>query len=480
MQYIVYSFIMTAMIYSQTCNQDNWQQYSPNLENCNLEGANIAWTDLTAFNLSGANLSNANLPGSNFSYANLSNANLSNADLTWTVLIGANLNNADLSESSLGAADFTGADLVGADLTGSTFFDTNFNDACIEGTIGFPSFGYIGVPVFEGCATPGTNTAPVALTATHTLDEDTSITFVLEAYDVDGDNLSYTLWDESAGPIIGNVSLSGNMATYVPDMNVSGGDSFLFIANDGQEDSQPAIVVLSINAVNDAPYLYPIEDDEIFLGETFTYNLTAFDADGDALIYTAAVSGGDATANIDGNILTIVPQESNTTLNVVVVVSDGNTTHSISFLLTVLSESTCLDNNSDGWCDQFPTITIIDGNATILMQGSSDQYVDSGASCQDQEDGDISHQVEVSGDIVNINLPGTYAVSYNCSDSNGNVAQTKQRMVFVIPPLIADLNEDGFDDDAFIAGTQSGDINGDGVLNIIDIIQYVSIITIGN
>ena len=71
------------------------------------------------------------------------------------------------------------------------------------------------------------------------------------------------------------------------------------------------------------------------------------------------------------------------------------------------------DNNNDGLVDNFPIISIIDGNAIILMQESLEQYTDSGASCSDQEDGDLSHQVEVSGDIVNMSSPGTYMIFYN-------------------------------------------------------------------
>lgn len=135
-----------------------------------------------------------------------------------------------------------------------------------------------------------------------------------------------------------------------------------------------------------------------------------------------------------------------------------------------------VDLDNDGLVDEFPSISIIDGNAIVLIQGSLDQYTDSGASCSDQEDGDITQNVEVSGQIVNMNISGTYTVSYDCSDSDGNVAQTKDRTIFVIPPIIADENEDGFDDDAFLAGAQSGDINGDGSLNVADIVEYISII----
>jgi len=320
-----------------------------------------------------------------------------------------------------------------------------------------------------------TNNNPFAQEASYTLNEDTTITIALYASDQEGDALSYIIVEN---PSNGTITLSGNIATYIPNVNFNGTDSFQFKANDGQEDSNIATIVLVVNAVNDAPYLYSINNDEIFLGETFTYSLQAEDADGDALMYTVYGTGGNATRNIDGNILTIIPLESNVTLNNTVTVSDGNATHSVSFLLTVL-QSHCFDNNNDGWCDHFPTISIIEGNATTLMQGSSDNYLDSGASCIDQEDGDISHQVEVSGDVVNINIPGTYIVSYSCSDSDENAAQTQNRTVFVIPPTITDIDEDGFDDDAFMAGSQSGDVNLDGTLNVIDLVIYIDIILNG-
>jgi len=135
-----------------------------------------------------------------------------------------------------------------------------------------------------------------------------------------------------------------------------------------------------------------------------------------------------------------------------------------------------VDANNDGLVDAFPTLSIINGNAIVLIQGTLDEYTDSGASCSDQEDGNISQNVEVSGQVVNMNIPGTYTVSYDCSDSDGNAAQTKSRTVFVLGSLIADENGDGFDDDAFLAGAQSGDISGNGTLNITDIIMYIELI----
>jgi hypothetical protein len=114
----------------------------------------------------------------------------------------------------------------------------------------------------------------------------------------------------------------------------------------------------------------------------------------------------------------------------------------------------------------------------VLIQGSLEEYTDSGANCTDQEDGDLSNQVVVSGNIPNMNNPGIYTVSYNCSDSSGNVAQTKHRIVFIVDEyLFFDENEDGFDDNSyttgFYNGEETGDVNHSGELSITDIIIII-------
>ncbi len=135
------------------------------------------------------------------------------------------------------------------------------------------------------------------------------------------------------------------------------------------------------------------------------------------------------------------------------------------------------DTNNDGLVDKFPVISIIGGDAIVITQGSLEEYTDSGANCTDQEDGDLFNQVVVSGEIPNMNNPGTYIISYNCSDSDGNEAQTKDRIVFIIDEyLFVDENEDSYDDDSYNAGSHSGDINGDGSLNVVDLVLYVELI----
>ena len=77
-------------------------------------------------------------------------------------------------------------------------------------------------------------------------------------------------WIESALSLVldqypenGNVLLDANLATYQPNENFNGTDSFGFKANDGQYNSDLGIISLTINPINDAPVLIDIENQTI-------------------------------------------------------------------------------------------------------------------------------------------------------------------------------------------------------------------------
>tara|TARA_Y100000590_G_scaffold295342_1_gene332962 strand:- start:230 stop:1273 length:1044 start_codon:yes stop_codon:yes gene_type:complete len=141
------------------------------------------------------------------------------------------------------------------------------------------------------------------------------------------------------------------------------------------------------------------------------------------------------------------------------------------------------DENNDGLVDDFPLITILGSTALVLTQTFDSNYVDEGASCFSGET-NLSQNVIVSGEVVNLSNIGTYVVSYNCQDNiSGNQAITKHRTVIVQADYV-DEDGDGYDDASYIAGLeegiliggQSGDSNGDGVLNILDIVYFVDVI----
>jgi len=71
-----------------------------------------------------------------------------------------------------------------------------------------------------------------------------------------------------------------------------------------------------------------------------------------------------------------------------------------------------------------------------LQASRTASYTDDGATCDDNvvhstEDSNLDHAVEVSGDVVNMRVPGTYVIRYDCQDFSGNNAEHRQRKVEV-------------------------------------------------
>ncbi len=128
-----------------------------------------------------------------------------------------------------------------------------------------PASGYTGADSFTFTVNDGTvdsaaatvtitvaavNVAPVANAQSVTTNEDTAKGIVLSGSDANGDPLTYQV---TAGPTHGSLSGSAPNLTYTPAMNYNGSDSFNFRVNDGQENSAPASVSITVLAVNDAP-----------------------------------------------------------------------------------------------------------------------------------------------------------------------------------------------------------------------------------
>ncbi|EEF57357.1 cadherin-like domain-containing protein [Pedosphaera parvula] len=90
---------------------------------------------------------------------------------------------------------------------------------------------------------------PVAFSQSISLNEDTSKAFSLEASDVEGDVMTYSVGSPSHGVLSGTAP---NLV-YQPDKNYFGSDSFTFSVNDGKSESAVATVNITILPVNDPP-----------------------------------------------------------------------------------------------------------------------------------------------------------------------------------------------------------------------------------
>ena len=172
-----------------------------------------------------------------------------------------------------------------------------------------PAPGFIGTDTFTYRVTNGElesntatvtfivrppNSVPVAEDDAYNLDEDTTLTVAADAgllsndRDDDGDPLTIELLSE---PERGTLTLeSDGSFSYRPNRDVHGIDQFTYRLSDGQDESPPATVTLTIASVNDPPVARP--DSYVALSGTSV----AFDAAEGVLANDVDVDGDPLAA----------------------------------------------------------------------------------------------------------------------------------------------------------------------------------------
>ncbi|MBE0423033.1 MAG: DUF5011 domain-containing protein [Lutibacter sp.] len=76
-----------------------------------------------------------------------------------------------------------------------------------------------------------------------------------------------------------------------------------------------------------------------------------------------------------------------------------------------------------------PIITLLGDTTMNVAIGAT--FTDPGATAEDDLDGDITANIVVGGDVVDVNTAGTYIITYNVSDAAGNAATQRTRTVIV-------------------------------------------------
>ncbi|MBL9037191.1 MAG: tandem-95 repeat protein, partial [Archangium sp.] len=147
------------------------------------------------------------------------------------------------------------------------------------------------------------NDAPVASGQSLGTNEDTAVAVSLGLHDDDADSLSYEVISE---PQHGSLSGTAPNLTYTPAANFHGADSFSFKANDGQADSNVAVISLNIASVNDAPVanaqtLTASEDAALAI------ELSGSDVEGDSLTFTVSVQPQHGTLSGSAPNFTFTP-----------------------------------------------------------------------------------------------------------------------------------------------------------------------------
>jgi subtilisin-like proprotein convertase family protein len=154
------------------------------------------------------------------------------------------------------------------------------------------------------------NNAPVAQDDTYVTDEDTQLVVNAPGVlgndsDADGDPLTAIL---VSGPSDGVLVLNADGSfTYTPNSNFNGSDSFSYKANDTIDDSNVAMVNVTITPVNDAPVA---TDDSATTDQevAVTIDVLANDSDIDghslsvSVVDSTSEYGGAITDNVDGTV----------------------------------------------------------------------------------------------------------------------------------------------------------------------------------
>ncbi|MBW3516989.1 MULTISPECIES: Ig-like domain-containing protein [unclassified Shewanella] len=266
------------------------------------------------------------------------------------------------------------------------------------------------------------NDAPVATSASVTLEEDSSVMITLTGEDADSDPLTYEVVSQ---PESGTLEQHGTVWLYTPEKDFNGADQISFIAKDAELSSEPATITMNVTPVNDDPQAV---DDNYTLASTADdkYTLPALendvDVDGDTLtIDGAAADIGSVQITADGLIFT-APAAYVGPVALRYTISDGQKGRA-SAKVNLLVEG--------GEADNLPVITVpsdVEVNATGLFT-----RVDLGFAKAVDRNG---HPLPVS--LVDKRLffaPGSYLAYWQAVDRDGNKATKAQKVK--VHPLIS-------------------------------------------
>jgi hypothetical protein len=218
-----------------------------------------------------------------------------------------------------------------------------------------------------------------------------------------------TATDPEDGDLTGSIAVGGDTVntavagTYVITYNVADSDG-----NAAPEVTR-TVIVSSASGGGGVPTITLNGDATVTLMVGDTYTDPGYTANDD--------EDGDITADVvvdDSAVNTAVAGTYVVTYNVTD--SDGNAATEVTRTVIVAIGGV-------------PTITL-NGSATVSLT-VGDSFTDEGATASDPEDGDLTADIVVGGDTVNASVAGTYVITYNVTDSDGNAAAEVTRTVTV-------------------------------------------------
>jgi len=296
------------------------------------------------------------------------------------------------------------------------------------------------------------NDAPVAVPDSYTVNEDTTLTVAAAGVlsndiDVDGDPLAAIL---VAGPTSGTLTLNANGSfTYTPNANFNGSDSFTYRADDGTVNSDVTSVMITVNAVNDAPVAVP---DSYAVNEDTTLTVAA-----------SGVLGNDS--DVDGNPLTAVlvagPASGTLTLN-----ANGSFTYTPSANFNGSDSFTYKAN--DGTVDSnVATVTITVNAVNDAPVAVGDSYsVNEDATLTVAAAGVLGNDSDVDGNPLTAVLVAGPASGTLTLNANGSFTYTPNANFNGADSFTYKANDGAADSDAVAVAITVDPVNDSPVLSV--------------
>lgn len=180
--------------------------------------------------------------------------------------------------------------------------------------------------IFNDDSGPLTNLAPVADDDNYTIDEDGTLTVAAQAgvlnndIDEDGEALTASV---VAGPESGDLTLNSDGGfSYFPYAEFNGGDSFIYEVDDGDGGTDTATAAIIVKPVPDAPEIVSDPMIAAVVGEIYSYDVDATDADiEDVLAYSLGAVADGMTIDPDTGTISWMPSAAGS-FDVVVVATD--------------------------------------------------------------------------------------------------------------------------------------------------------------
>jgi len=144
---------------------------------------------------------------------------------------------------------------------------------------------------------------PNTMNVSAVTDEDNVVEIILEAEEYDGDTISFNVTNDPAN---GSVIISGDKATYTPNENYYGSDSFTFEAVDttAKKILNTATASITINPINDAPTAIDVEADA-YDNQSIDIDLPVEDVDEDNLSIQIIDNPSKVTLSLNGSSVTV-------------------------------------------------------------------------------------------------------------------------------------------------------------------------------